>query len=259
MPVDRNTAMRELIRRGAITQEQAAQLGYQPPQDMGGMEVLGGGYKRAPTGQLFKEGRSGSMTRVAGPTDTQIDKVAGDLTGANDALMALDRVDKAYRRAGYLGPSAGLVTPELMQSVNDLAMRLKETYNLGVLNGPDLPLLRTIIGDPGKLKYMALEDNFSRELRGLARIIGDDYRAKARKFEATGGKADALQIPLYQAPDSQYTPEQWGTRGKVPRDAYEASVGLMTGSRRPSQPQPRPQGGGQTFETPAGTVTVRPR
>ncbi len=226
-------------------------------KDAAGMDVLGGGYKRAPTGQLFKEGRSGSMTHIAGPTDTQIDKAAGDLTGANDALTALDRVDKAYRRAGYLGPSAGLVTPELMQSVNDLAMRLKETYNLGVLNGPDLPLLRTIIGDPGKLKYMALGDNFSRELRGLARIIGDDYRAKARKFEATGGKADALAIPLYQASDSRYTPEQWGNRGKVPRDVYESAVGMMSGSRTPDRQEP--QGSGQTFDTPAGTVTVRPR
>lgn len=254
MPIDRNVAMRELIRRGVLTEQQAKQAGYAPPTDMGGMEILGGGYKRAPTGQLFKEGRSGSMTRVAGPTDAMIDKAASELTGANDALMALDRVDKAYRRAGYLGPGAGLVNPELMQSVNDLAMRLKETYNLGVLNGPDLPLLRTIIGDPNKLKYMALGDNFQRELRGLARIIGDDYRSKARKFEATGGNADALQIPLYQAPDSKFTPEQWGTRGGVPRGGF---AGMMTGTQQPSPQAPR--GGGQTFDTPAGTVVVRPR
>lgn len=257
MPIDRNVAMQELIRRGALTEQQAVQAGYQAPKDMGGMEVMGGGYKRAPTGQLFKEGRSGSMTRVAGPTDTQIDKAAGDLTGANDALMALDRVDKAYRKAGYLGPGAGLLNPELTQSVNDLAMRLKETYNLGVLNGPDLPLLRTIIGDPGKLKYMALGDNFSRELRGLARIIGDDYRSKAQKFEATGGRSDALSIPLYQAPDSRYTKDQWGTKGKVPRDVYEGAVGMMSGSRSPSAAEP--QGQGQSFDTPAGTVIVRPR
>ena len=258
MPVDRNTAMRELIRRGAITQEQAAQLGYQPPQDMGGMEVLGGGYKRAPTGQLFKEGRSGSMTRVAGPTDDMIDDATKDLSGANAALQALDRVDKAYRKSRYLGTGAALMNPELGQAIEDLTLRLKEKpYNLGVLNGPDLPILRSIVGDPNSAKYIAFGDNFVRELRGLARIIGDDYRTKAQRFEATGGKSQGLNLPLYQAPDSRYTKEQWGTKGNVPRDVYEGAVGMMSGSRSPSAAEP--QGQGQTFDTPAGTVIVRPR
>lgn len=258
MPVDRNTAMRELIRRGAITQDQAAQLGYQPPQDMGGMEVLGGGYKRAPTGQLFKEGRSGSMTRVAGPTDGMIDKATEDLAGANAALQALDRVDKAYRASRYLGPGAALLNPELGQAIEDLTLRLKEKpYNLGVLNGPDLQIMRRVVGDPTSAKYLTFGDNFARELRGLARIIGDDYRSKAQKYEATGGRTDGLNLPLYQAPDSRYTKDQWGTKGKVPRDVYEGAVGMMSGSRSPAPAEP--QGQGQTFDTPAGTVIVRPR
>ena len=59
------------------------------------------------------------------------------------------------------------------------------------------------------------------------------------------------------APDSRYTKDQWGTKGKVPRDVYEGAVGMMSGSRSPAPAEP--QGQGQTFDTPAGTVIVRPR
>jgi len=238
MPIDRNLALQELMRRGALTQEQAAQAGYQPPRDMAGMEMLGGGYKRAPTGQLFKEGRSGSMTRVAGPTDGGIDTATQSLGKINAALQALDRTDKAWRSVGSYGPMIkfddnGAV---LQQEVQNLGLMLKERpYNLGVLNGPDLMLIRQILNDPTEFKITSLPKNFNRTLKNLARILGDTYRNEAASFKATGGNPDALQ-KLYQATDSRYTPQQWGNQGLVPRNALDPSS-MTPQTRKAAQPK----------------------
>ena len=214
--------------------------GYVLITDAAGMENLGDGYKRAPTGQTFRVGNSGSMTRVAGPSDTQLSDAAKGASGVSAALSRLDAFDKQFRKTKTVGPLGQFLNPDdmavLQQSARDLQMALKEKpYNLGVLNGPDLMLLNQILEDPSSIKTAMFRSRIRPMLSNLARILGDTYRQDAAAFKATGGNPGVLP-KLYQAPDSRYTPQQWGNQGLVPRNALDPSS-TPPQTRKAAQPK----------------------
>lgn len=188
--------------------------------DQGGLEVMGEGYRRNPAGKVYREGPRGGFEQVGGPNDTMIREANEATRGVNAALAGIDRVDQQLRNTKDIGPfgffSNNADLTVLEQSVRDLQLRLKEQpYNLGVLNGPDLMLIESIVSNPAQLKDAAFRKSILPRLNNLASILGEQYRNQAGSFGSMGGNQDMLP-PLYQSPRSHYSPEQWGRQGPAP-------------------------------------------
>lgn len=196
--------------------------------DSGGMDILPDGYRRNEIGKTYKMGPRGGMEQVAGPNDTMINEAMKSTTGVNRAMEGIDAFDKQFRKVKVSGPFGMFTNPKELavaqQTATDLMLRLKEQpYNLGVLNGPDLEILQRVIADPGSLKDSAFRQTVMPRLNNLARMMGNQYRSNADQFQASGGRAQALP-PLYRAPDSQYTPDEWGKQGRVPAVKKKATA-----------------------------------
>lgn len=190
------------------------------PVNEAGLEQLDGGYLRNAYGATFKEGPRGGINQVGGPSNTKADEYGKELTGLNTALAGIDRVDRQLAQTKGLGPMGWFTNPTdlavLNQSVKDLQLRLKEQpYNLGVLNGPDLDILESVVANPNQLKSAAFRQTLQPRLKNLSAIIGEQYRGKAQSFDAVGGRSSALP-PLYRSPRSQYSADEWGHDGRVP-------------------------------------------
>lgn len=120
--------------------------------------------EKPPKGQTISLGSDGSLTITDGVGGAN----PGGLTNANtteaqkasmayDALVAgLDDYEAVFNRTG------GAVVPgadkdALMTARRGLQLQMKELFNLGVLNGPDLDLLDSMLVDPTSATNVALD------------------------------------------------------------------------------------------------------
>jgi len=188
----------------------------------GGMEVLGGGYFRNQRGTTFREGPRGGFMEVNGPSDGMTSTASNQAYAVNSALRGVDRLDGLIAQS-RLGPAAWLDDPKnaaLMDAaVTDLQLQLKEAYNLGVLNGPDLTLMQEVTGSPTALRSAVLGGTLQPKLAQLANILGNRYRDQEQTFEGQGGRGTVM-APMFQSSRSEYTPEEFARDGTVPQDAY---------------------------------------
>lgn len=188
--------------------------------DAAGFENLGGGMQRNQIGAVYREGPRGGFQQVAGPTTSMADEAGKRAAGVNTALAQIDSFDRQLKNTKDIGPLGWLTNPTdtavLEQTAKDLQLKLKEQpYNLGVLNGPDLDILQSIIADPGQLKSAVFRKTIAPRLANMSKILGEQYRTDERRFEGVGGRTDAVLPPLYRSPSSKYTPDQWGHSGKI--------------------------------------------
>lgn len=239
MPVSREEAIAELRRRGVAV---PGEEGAASPTDAGGLEILGGGYKRNPVGVVYREGPKGGLTQVAGPNATQAGKAVESATGVNAALQSIDRIDSQYARVPMAGLLGEVMDPTdlavLKQSTTDLLLRMKETpYNLGVLNGPDLMIMQQIVKDPGGVDAMVFRQKIKPLLSNLSSILGEQYRRDSESFGSLGGREQGLPA-LYRSPRSKFTPEEFGRQGRVSPEAMARPAGQRgpTAQRVPGIP-----------------------
>jgi hypothetical protein len=187
----------------------------------GGLADMGNGYFKNRNGQTWRQGPHGGFSMVAGPTTAEVDAHSGKANQINASLRGLDAVDKKLRQTKTIGPFGWMANgndiSELQGLNANLLGRLKEQpYNLGVLAGPDMGLMEAVIGKPDSLKDATFRKAYAAKLKNVARDLGNGYRDQAAAMEATGGKRAVLPN-LFRAPDSQYTPEEWGSDGLVPK------------------------------------------
>jgi hypothetical protein len=233
--------------------------------DSAGMRDLGGGFKVDKQGRKFRIGPNGGFPRVGGPTDGQIDDASNKGAQLNNALMGIDAVDRQLAATKDIGPLGWITNPTnlavLEQTVKDLQLKLKENpYALGVLNGPDLGLLESIVANPSKLKSAVFRQTIAPRLANLSRIVGESYRSEAGRFNGIGGNPDQVIPALYRSPRSRYTAQQWGNQGVVPRNAF-APVGGQPQASGPRQvrtiEEARALPPGTKFIDPNGVPRVR--
>jgi hypothetical protein len=220
----------------------------------GGLADMGGGYFKSPQGRVFRQGPQGGFSQIGGPTQSQIDDYSQRGRGINDALAALDMFDKKLRETDVTGPAGWAANPnnlaEATQLAEDLMLRLKENpYNLGVITGPDRMILQRVVTDPTSLKDAAFRKSVTPRLRNIAAKLGDAYRAQYSSFREVGG-GPAVMTNLFRAPDSTYTPQEWGRQGLVPSAKAPARRGDAP-PRTASPPSSVTVGGVK--------MTVRPR
>jgi hypothetical protein len=216
-----------------------------------GMADMGGGIFKNLNGQTWREGPHGGFTMIAGPTTAEVDKHAGKANQINASLRGVDALDKKLRSTRTIGPLGWVANPNDLSELEglnaNLLGRLKEQpYNLGVLAGPDMGIMEAVSGNPAKLKDAAFRRGYQAKLRNVARDLGNGYRDEAKAVESTGGRRSVLPN-LYQAPDSSYTPEEFGSDGLVPASRYGGNAGARTNvfsrGATPQPAQPKAAGG----------------
>lgn len=215
------------------------------PTNDGGYAELGGGFYESQQGQKFRTGPRGGFNKVGGPTDSALAKAGESGTNANKALALLDQFDKGLRQV-KTGPLGWVTNGSDLASVsglaNQLLLNLKEDpYNLGVLNGPDEVILRKVISNPESLRDAVFRDSVIPRLQNIAAEIGRSYRGTTSSLRGLGGHPEKAVPKLFQAADSEYTPDQWGTEGSVPPNIYKGQSGPYL--PRNQRGKPAPQGG----------------
>lgn len=104
-------------------------------------------------------------TRRAQAPGERVPQGGGNRTGQGSIIQrtqALGNVRDALDRfENTLATTGSTITPGVEKSTlqtdyENLQLQLKELYNLGVLNGPDLMLMRRIVNDPASLTGRAL-------------------------------------------------------------------------------------------------------
>lgn len=189
----------------------------------GGLEVLGEGYYRNQQGSTYREGPRGGFMQVGGPSAGQVTEASNAAVDTNKALRSVDLMDGLLAQADKLGPQAWLDNPSntvmLDQAQKDLMLRLKEMYNLGVINGPDLQLMESVVGNPTELRNAIVGGTLRPKLARIAGNLGNDYRLRLAAFQGQGGRATVM-APMFQSPRSEYAQSEWGRDGTVPQAAY---------------------------------------
>lgn len=123
-------------------------------------EIAGMGQPDAPSGYRFNA--DGSMSFIpGGPADPSVKasqgaggvttKMRNDAEAADRAYRNLDTALTNYQSLitnGGISMVPGRENDQIIQARTDLQLQLKELYNLGVLNGPDLALMEQMIFDP---------------------------------------------------------------------------------------------------------------
>lgn len=127
-----------------------------------GMQLYRDTIRRGPTADYdfqFHEGnvyrtnkRTGQIDQVAGtgqqrpPEAIRTQGIKADQAYSN-LTTALDRYEQTVGRTGR-NLFSGQETDEVSQARTNIQLQLKELYNLGVLNGPDLALMEQMLPDP---------------------------------------------------------------------------------------------------------------
>lgn len=206
----------------------------------GGMEVLGDGYYRNQQGTTYREGPRGGFSAVGGPSDGMVSAASNQAYAINSALRGVDRLDGLIAQSRATGPAAWINDPKnaaLMDAaVTDLQLQLKEAYNLGVLNGPDLALMQEVTGSPTALRSAVLGGTLQPKLAQLSNILGNRYRDQETTFEGQGGRATVM-APMFQSDRSEYTPEEFSRDGTVPQAAFRRTQAAKTAPPPPNRMQ----------------------
>ena len=119
-----------------------------------------GGQGRAPSGYQW-DGQGNLQPIRGGPADPATKasqgnggittKMRNDAVAANQSFENLNSSLADYKKIvseGGINYAPGAYNDKLIQARTNLQLQMKELYNLGVLNGPDLGLMQQMIFDP---------------------------------------------------------------------------------------------------------------
>ena len=194
-----------------------------------GLTDLGGGFYRDRVGRMYQRNGSGVMQQTAGVTDEAVKTTARNVSGLNTILQSVDEYDRATRAMSrkdfgpsgkYVGDPAKFATAQTAATNLIMLAKSPEFYNLGVITGPDLAILESVVQNPGKFATYFLENKIQPSLRQLAVMIGQKYRGELAAFRTQGGDPAGLD-PIWQ-PAKRPTPPA-GAAGNRPPAAPAAS------------------------------------
>lgn len=193
----------------------AGMQGAPPPQN-----GQAGGVTNLPNGQ--------TVTFVDGPTRAtkeDLQKYKQAQIEADTLLGALADYKTTFKNASTtqrLGSITGANTP-LNTSYNNAALMAKgeALYNLGVLNGPDLDIIRRTLADPSTFKSLGVSsDDLNESIGKVENII---KRSLAKRAEVIG-----ITPPQAEGPQGQGNPLLDEARRAIaagaPRDAVAARL-----------------------------------
>ena len=157
-----------------------------PPPD--GMAPPNGGGQPAPAAAPGAPGMPAPIPGTQAPTSTPADrsKLKAAETEATSIISSLDEFIKTRKNAGVGERAASLVFPtELNTTFNAAALMAKgeALFNLGVLNGPDLDIIRRTMADPATFGgAMASQTTVEKQIGVIKRLIQTRLDAAREQF-----------------------------------------------------------------------------
>lgn len=158
-------------------------------------EVNAGG--KPPAGYRWAEG--GRLEAIpGGPGDRLPEKQQNQVVGTQNLSNAIKEYQaelKSFGPFGVVNPSARAA---MGTKYNNMMLQAKEAYNLGVLNGPDLEILTSVVTDPVSFKGAitpkgALDKQASeldRIMRGISGVSSNRRPQDAKPDKAAGSGTD---------------------------------------------------------------------
>lgn len=153
-----------------------------------------GGFGKAPAGFRWKQ--DGSLEPIpGGPGDKLPEAQQKQVVGVSNLSDAITEYRNDLKNFGFgLNPTKRAV---MGTKYNNMMLQAKEAYNLGVLNGPDLEILQSVVIDPTSSKGMLTStkalDAQAAELDRIMRKVGQ-VSSKSRPVPpgSGGGNIDDL-------------------------------------------------------------------
>ena len=241
--------------------QQPAKMGYHEingklVDDNGNVVYDGGNTLKPPLGYRYTA--DGNLEAVkGGPADPHVKATAGaggvttkmrnDAVSVKQAYDSLDSALTSYRDliVGTKDSSGKSLTEgtgvslfpgqendQISQARTNLQLQLKELYNLGVLNGPDLSLMENMIFDPqvswnpmntaGKL-YSAAGGPWSTSIEDRAATSIDNLKKTLKTIvdNKTKGILDAPVAPDVGGVPDGLTPEEWSAMSEEDRALWQ--------------------------------------
>lgn len=152
-------------------------------------EIAMGG--KPPPGYRWAEG--GTLAAIpGGPGDKLPESQQKQLVGVNNVKSAIAEYRESLKSFGgidALNPDARAM---MGTKYNNMMLQAKEAYNLGVLNGPDLDILQSVITDPRSVKGAFVSkkalDTQASELDRMMTGMGDVSSMARQPQQAGGGR-----------------------------------------------------------------------
>ncbi|WP_421883308.1 hypothetical protein [Methylibium sp.] len=133
-------------------------------------EIAQGG-KPPPGYRWAGEGRLEAIP--GGPGDKLPEKQQNQVVGVQNLSNAISEYRKELAGFGKLDTLSPDARARMGTKYNNMMLQAKEAYNLGVLNGPDLEILTSVITDPRSFKgALTSKDALDSQASELDRIMG---------------------------------------------------------------------------------------
>lgn len=168
------------------------------------------------TGQLGEALGKASSRGQSVPQAVQGDAIRTEQSFKN-VTQALDRFEKLAKNAGVLGSTVpGAKRDAIEQERRNIQLQLKELFNLGVLNGPDLSLMEQMIFDPSisvtdpigsaVKTWGGVDDRIESsvsKLKEMLKTVRDNKLAVVKSYSGGGGATPT------QGPPPEIDPALW--------------------------------------------------
>lgn len=124
-----------------------------------------------------------------------------------DSLLALTAYEEAFNKYGLTGAYSPIANKELESKYQAALLNLKEFFNLGVLNGPDLSVIQGVIPPPTNqgLVYNPFQYSGSKSgIENMKKQIGDTLDDRYLSLKAQYGNYDDSNIGAVRDLDRIY-------------------------------------------------------
>ena len=235
------TAQSKLYEVGNSLVDEQGNVVYSAPETSGGEGfTLGENQARYDSeGNLIASNvGSGGYTNAAGYTevDQKDAQKINQQIAASDAYKAiatagnleLSIANLESLLAGTAGPGNKFVGKEagqLAAAYNSLMLQAKEFFNLGVLNGPDEAILKSIVPPPSQL--FNFKGGTSAGLTELRNMLSDHLGARYQDIATQYQGYDPSQITNLQTVERAYLENQYNNllrTGNINQEEYDALV-----------------------------------
>lgn len=190
------------LNEGLSPEEAIQPEGYDPRQMLMEQGALQQPYRVADSGQVKSDAYPISPAGVGDESD--INRAAYAYRTFNNALDDYNGIVKS----GGVSIIPGVQKDAIDVARRNLQMQMKELYNLGVLNGPDLDLMNQIIVDPTGIGNKALDvlgiaDTEERVAKNIEQVRGIMRQLVEPKLKAIGATPEQVYSPT-QMSDEEY-------------------------------------------------------
>lgn len=170
------------------------------------LKGAGGAGGKAPLGYRYTDG--GDLEVIpGGPADKIGETQVKQIAGAKNLQSAIQEYRTALDGFGKLDVLSPTARADMGTKYNNMMLQAKEAYNLGVLNGGDERILRTVINDPmskeGLLTPKSALDKQATELDRIMSGIANNNASVSQQRQRPTNQPATVKLPNPPARQTQ--------------------------------------------------------